>query len=85
MKIQEDCLQRNNVRFDGIPKTENETWDEIEKNLRKSLYDELDINEELYIEKAHRFARNQSNKEASDDLAKRRTIIAKRRKKKNKQ
>ena len=41
------------------------------------MYDELDITEELYIERAHRVALNQSNKEATDDLAKPRAIIAK--------
>ena len=41
------------------------------------MYDELGITEELYIEQAHRVARNKSNKEASDDLAKPRTVIAK--------
>ena len=75
--IQEDRSRRNNVRFDGIPETENETWEETETKLRKFFYDELDITEELYIKRAHRVARNQSSKEASNDLAKPRTIIAK--------
>ena len=44
---------------------------------RKFLYDELDITEKFSIERAHRVARNQSNKEATDDLAKPRTTIAK--------
>ena len=77
LRIQEDCSQGNNIRFDGIPETENKTWEETETKLRKFLYDELDITEELYIEWAHHVTRNQSNKEASDDLAKPRTIIAK--------
>ena len=77
LRIQEDRSRRNNVRFDGIPETENEKWEEIKTKLRKFLYDELDITEELHIEQAHRVARNQSKKEASDDLAKPRTIIAK--------
>ena len=64
LRIQEDRSRRNNVRFDGIPETENETWEETETKLRKFLYDELDITEELYIEQAHRVARNQSSKEA---------------------
>ena len=76
LRIQEDRSRRN-VRFDGIPETENETWEATEAKLRKFLYDELDITEDLYIERAHRVARNQSNKEAADDLAKPRTIIAK--------
>ena len=50
LRIQEDRSRRDNVRFDGIPETENETWEEIETKLRKFLYDELDITEELYIE-----------------------------------
>ena len=41
------------------------------------MYDEIDITEELYNAGAHCVTRNQSNKEASDYLAKPRTIIAK--------
>ena len=76
LRIQEDRSRRNNFRFDGIPETENE-WEGTETKLRKFLYDELDITEELYIERAHHVARNESSKEASNDLAKLRTIIAK--------
>ena len=65
MRIQEDRSRRNNFRFDGIPETENE-WEETETKLRNFLYHELDITEELYIERAHRVARNQSSKEASN-------------------
>ena len=35
LRIQEDRSRRNNVRFDGIPETENETWEETETKLRK--------------------------------------------------
>ena len=76
-RIQEDRSRRNNIRFDGIPETENETWEETEAKLRKFLCDELDITEELYIERAHRVAQNQSSKEASNDLVQPSTIIAK--------
>ena len=41
------------------------------------MYDEIDITEELYNEGAHCVTRNKSNKEASEFLAKPRTIIAK--------
>ena len=77
LRIQEDRSRRNNARFDGIPETENEIWEETETKLRNFWYDGLDITKELYTERAHCVARNQSNKEASDDLAKPRTIIAK--------
>ena len=77
LRIEEDRSGRNNVIIDGIPETENKTREETKTKFIKFLYDELDITEELYIERAHCVARNQSNKEASDDLAKPRTIIAK--------
>ena len=77
LRIQEGRSRRKNVRFDGIPETENEKWEETEKKSRKILYSELDITGELYIGRAHRVARNQSSKEASNDFAKQRTIIAK--------
>ena len=43
LRIQEDCSQRNNIRFDGIPETENETWEETETKLRKFFYNELTL------------------------------------------
>ena len=75
LRIQEDCSRRNNIRFDRITETENETWEETKAKLKKYFYDELDITEKLYIERAHRVARNESSKEASNDLAKPRIII----------
>ena len=30
LRIQQDRSRRNNVRFNGIPETENETWEETE-------------------------------------------------------
>ena len=61
----------------GYQKQKTEHGNETETKLRKFLYDELDITGELCTERAHHVAGNKSNKEASDDLPKPKTIIAK--------
>ena len=53
LRIEEDRSGRNNVIIDGIPETENKTREETKTKFIKFLYDELDITEELYIERAH--------------------------------
>ena len=54
LRIQEDQSRRNNVRVDGIKEDENETLANTENKLRSFLYNELEIYDELYIERAHR-------------------------------
>jgi len=52
---QEDRSRRNNLRFEGIAESPNETWDECAANLYKFLYDKLQINTQyVCIERAHR-------------------------------
>ena len=54
LRIQEDRSRRNNIRVDGIEEDENETWENKENKSRSFLYNELEIPNELYIERAHR-------------------------------
>ena len=54
LRIQGDWSRRNNVRVDGIKEDENETWENTENKLRSFLYNEPEITDGLYIERAHR-------------------------------
>ena len=75
LRIQEDRSRRNNIRVDGIEEDENETWENTENKLRSFLYDELEITDELYIERAHRVRRREGVKFNSSNAP--RTIAAK--------
>ena len=74
LRIQEDRSRRNNIRVDGIEEDENETWENTENKLRSFLYTELEITDELYIERAHRIRRKESAKSNSNNTPK--TIVA---------
>ena len=74
-RIQKDRLRRNNIRAKSIEEDENETWENTENKLRSFLYDELEITDELYIERAHRVRRRKDVKFNSNNTP--RTIVAK--------
>ena len=74
-RIQEDPSRRNNIRVHGIEEDENETWENTENKLRSFLYDELEITDELYIERAHHVRRRKDVKFNSNNTP--RTIVAK--------
>ena len=61
LRIQEDCSRKNNIRVDSIEEDENETWENTENKLRSFLYDELEITDELYIERARRVQFNSNS------------------------
>ena len=71
----EDRSRRNNLRFNGIQEeTNDETWEESEKKIKKLLTKRLGLNEEDFeIERAHRTG----NKFQRDGQKRTRTIIAK--------
>ena len=62
LRNQEDRSRRNNIRVDGIEEDQNETWENTENNLRSFLYDELEITDELYIDRAHSVRRREGVK-----------------------
>ena len=64
---------RNNLRIDGIIEEENESWSQSVKKLQEIIKDQLQFEQYIEIERAHR-----SGKEMIDGSPnKRRTIIAK--------
>ena len=74
LRIQEDCSRKNNIRVDSIEEDENETWENTENKLRHFLYDELEITDELSIERAHHIKRKERVKFHSNSTP--RTIVA---------
>ena len=68
-------MRRNNIRVDGIEESENETWENTKNKLRSFSYNELEITDELYIERTHHDRRRESVKSNSNNTP--RTIVAK--------
>ena len=64
----EDRSRQDNLRLDGIPEYEDESWDDTEDLLKDVLREKLDV-DKIQIERAHRV----EAKEAGKDW----TIVAK--------
>ena len=58
MEYLENQSRRNNVRVDGIPKEDNETWEETEAKVKQVLKDELNLASAPDIERAHRVGKS---------------------------
>ena len=66
----EDRNRRNNIRIDGLVENENENWEETEEKVQKIIKEDLGIEEEVIIERAHRTGRKMNNRS-------KRTVVAK--------
>ena len=64
----EDRSRRDNLRIDGIPEYEEESWDNTEELLKDALREKLGVNK-FQIERAHRNRAKEGGKD--------RTIVAK--------
>ena len=64
----EDRNRRNNLRFNGIPESADETWEETDKKLESFFSDKLGL-ERITIERSHRTGKRESGRN--------RTIVAK--------
>ena len=53
----ENHSRRNNIRIDGIPEQENESWDTTAEKVKQVLTEKLDLAGTLDIERAHRVGR----------------------------
>ncbi|CAH3171641.1 unnamed protein product [Porites lobata] len=58
MEYLENQSRRNNVRVDGIPEEDNETWEETEAKVKQVLKDELNLASAPDIERAHRVGKS---------------------------
>ena len=50
----ENQSRRNNVRIDGIPEEDNETWLNTEAKVKEAFHEKLNLSFEPVIERAHR-------------------------------
>ena len=55
MEYLENQSRRNNIRVNGIPESDNETWEDAEAKVKRAIKDNLDL--EVDIERAHRVER----------------------------
>lgn len=60
MEYLENQSRRNNIRVNGIPESDSETWEEAEIKVKEAIREKLDI--EVDIERAHRVERRKSNR-----------------------
>ena len=74
LRIMEDRSRRNNIRVEGIPESENESWEETEKKLKEIIKTDLQIETEIEIERAHRVKKRNHNDEERTGP---KTVIAK--------
>ena len=51
--------RRKNLRFEGLLKDDNETWDEMEAKVKNFLVEKLDFESAPEIERAHRTGRTE--------------------------
>ena len=65
----ENWSRRNNIRVDGIQENKDKTWEETERKLKIIIKEELKIQKDIVIERAHRTGEFKENRH--------RTIIAK--------
>lgn len=57
----ENQSRRNNIRFDGVPESDRETWMDTENKIQEILKTKFDFLEPPEIERAHRVGSPKSN------------------------
>ncbi|XP_065684369.1 uncharacterized protein LOC136096731 [Hydra vulgaris] len=67
----EDRSRRNNLRFNGVEESENESWEDSEKKIQEVLKSKFGFTNNLEIERAHRTGKKEKG------VKKNRTIIVK--------
>ena len=76
MEYLENQSRRNNVRVNGIPEEDNETWEETKAKVKQVLKDELNLNSAPDIERAHRVGKSSRRPAWAQNSASRpRTIV----------
>ena len=58
MEYLENQSRRNNIRVNGIPESDNETWEDAEVKVKRAIKEKLD--QEVDIERAHRVERRKT-------------------------
>lgn len=76
MEYLENQSRRNNVRIDGIPEEDNETWETTEAKVKQVLKDELNLANAPDVERAHRVGKSSRRPASAQSSANRpRTIV----------
>ena len=76
MEYLENQSRRNNVRIDGIPEEDNETWETTEAKVKQVLKDELNLANAPDVERAHRVGKSSRRPASARSSANRpRTIV----------
>ena len=50
----EDRLRQNNLRFNGVPESQNESWETSKLKIKDIIKNNLEITEDIHIEHSHR-------------------------------
>ena len=76
MEYLENQSRENNVRIDGIPEEDNETWEITEAKVKQVLKDELNLASAPDVERAHRVGKSPRRPASAQSSASRpRTIV----------
>ena len=76
MEYLENQSRRNNVRIDGIPEEDNETWEITEAKVKQVLKDKLNLASAPNVERAHRVGKSPRRPASAQSSASRpRTIV----------
>ena len=75
MEYLENQSRRNNVRVNGIPEEDNETWEETEAKVKQVLKDELNLDSAPDIERLHRMGKSSRRPASAQNSASRPRII----------
>ena len=68
----EDRSRRNNLRIDGVKESERESWEDTEVKMQNLFTNELGLQRQINIERAHRTGKAQTGEESKP-----RTIVLK--------
>lgn len=66
----ENRSRRSNLRFDGIKEEVGEEWSDCEKKLKKIIRENLQLNENIIIERAHRVGKRKEDGKCRSIVAK---------------
>jgi DNA-directed RNA polymerase beta subunit len=58
----ENRSRRNNLRIDGVKEKPGETWNECENTVKDIFKNQLKINSEVVVERAHRVGKTKDSK-----------------------
>lgn len=61
IRILEDRNRRSNLRIDGVQESDQETWSQCEEKIKRIMKENMEIDTEIEIERAHRMGNRQNS------------------------